>query len=49
MLSGKVKLTVDGQSHELGPGMALRFKALHDHHFDIIEKAEFLLIHHNLV
>ena len=49
VLSGKVKVTVRGQSHELGPGMALRFKALHEHHFDIIEKAEFLLIHHSVV
>jgi hypothetical protein len=40
---------VGGVSHELGPGMALRFKAMHDHFFDIIDDAEFLLIHHNLV
>ena len=37
------------QSHELGHGMAVRFKALHDHHFDILEEAEFLLIHHSMV
>ncbi len=49
VISGKVKVTVRGQSHELGPGMALRFKALHEHHFDIIDKAEFLLIHHRVV
>ena len=49
VLSGKVKATVRGQPHELGPGMALRFKALQEHHFDIIEKAEFLLIHHNVI
>lgn len=49
VLAGKVKVTVRGQSHELGPGMALRFKALHEHHFDIIDKAEFLLIHHSVV
>jgi transcriptional regulator with XRE-family HTH domain len=49
VLSGKIKVTVRDQSYELGGGMALRFKALHEHHFDIIEKAEFLLIHHNLV
>ena len=48
VLSGKVEVTVGGQSHQLGPGMALRFKALREHHFDIIEDAEFLLIHHNL-
>lgn len=49
VLSGEVKVTVRGQSHVLGPGMALRFKALYEHHFDVIQKAEFLLIHHNVV
>lgn len=49
VLSGKLLLTVGGQSNELSTGMALRFKAFHDHHFDVIEDAEFLLIHHNLV
>ncbi len=49
VLSGKVKVTVRGQSHKLGPGMALRFKALYEHHFDIIDKAEFLLIHHSVI
>ena len=49
VLSGKVIANIAGHSYELGPGMALRFKALHEHNFDIVEKAEFLLIHHNLV
>ena len=49
VISGKVRVNVRGELHDLGPGMALRFKALHDHHFDIIEKAEFLLLHHSLV
>lgn len=49
VLSGLVKATVSGQPRELGPGMALRFKALHEHHFDILEPAEFLLIHHSIV
>lgn len=48
VISGKVRLTVHGKSHELGPDMALRFKALHEHHIDIVENARFLLIHHNL-
>ncbi len=47
-LSGRIRLTVGGKSYELGPGMAVRFKALHDHHFDVMEDAEFLLIHHNM-
>jgi transcriptional regulator with XRE-family HTH domain len=49
VLEGRLRLTVGGQAHELRPGMALRFKALHEHHFDILEDAEFLLIHHNRV
>lgn len=49
VLSGRVKVTVGGRSHDLGPEMALRFKALHDHYFDVIEKAEFLLMHHKIV
>lgn len=49
VLSGRIRATVGGKSYELGPGQALRFKALHEHYFDIIEKAEFLLIHHNMV
>ncbi len=46
VLSGKIKVCLAGQEHELGPGMAIRFKALQEHQFDIIETAEFLLIHH---
>lgn len=49
VLTGKIMAHVAGDSHELGPGMALRFKALQDHYFDIVEDAEFLLIHHNPV
>ena len=49
VLSGTVKVTVGGVFHELGPGMALRFKAMQDHHFDVVDDAEFLLMHHNLV
>ena len=49
VLSGRVRATVGNQSHELGPGMAIRFKALHHHFFDVLEKAEFLLIHHKIV
>ncbi|GAB6906462.1 Helix-turn-helix domain protein [Desulfosarcina cetonica] len=47
VLSGKIKVYLAGQVHELGPGMAIRFKALQEHRFDILETAEFLLIHHN--
>ena len=47
VLSGRIKLAVAGETHELGPGKAIRFKALQEHRLDIVEDAEFLLIHHN--
>ncbi|GAB6906458.1 Helix-turn-helix domain protein [Desulfosarcina cetonica] len=46
--SGTIRITVRGESHDLGPDMAIRFKALHEHRIDILEDAEFLLMHHNL-
>ncbi|MFZ5451185.1 MAG: XRE family transcriptional regulator [Thermodesulfobacteriota bacterium] len=45
LLTGKLTLTVGGQSHELQAGMALHFKAMQEHQIDITEDAEFLLIH----
>ncbi len=47
VLSGKVSVAVAGQFYELGPGMAMRFKALQEHEFNILEDAEFLMMHHN--
>ena len=47
VLSGRIKMTLAGQTYDLGPGRALRFKALQEHRFDVVEDAEFLLIHHN--
>ena len=47
VLSGKVKVAIAGQFYELGPEMSVRFKALQEHQFDIIEDAEFLMMHHN--
>jgi transcriptional regulator with XRE-family HTH domain len=49
VLTGKLALTVRGQSHELHAGMALRFKAIQEHHIKILEDAEFLLIHPFLI
>lgn len=46
--AGKIRLTVQGEDHELTADMAVRFKALHEHRIEIVEDAEFLLIHHNL-
>ncbi len=48
ILSGKIRLTIMDKSHELGPGDAVRFKALQDHCLEILEESEFLLIHHNM-
>ena len=47
VLSGRIKVAVAGQFYELGPGMAMRFKALQEHQFQIIEDAEFFMMHHN--
>jgi DNA-binding XRE family transcriptional regulator len=46
--AGKIRLTVQGEANELTANMAIRFKALHEHRIEILEDAEFLLIHHNL-
>ena len=45
VLSGCVQLTLGGQKKMVTPEMAIRFKAIHDHSFDILEDSEFLLIH----
>ena len=47
VLSGRIRVSVAGQFYELGPGMAMRFKALQEHQFNIIEDADFLMMHHN--
>ena len=49
VLSGSIVLVVGDQSIEMGPRTAVRFKAMHYHHYDVIEDAEILLIHHTLV
>ncbi|BBO74584.1 hypothetical protein DSCW_20010 [Desulfosarcina widdelii] len=46
VLSGKIEVTIAGQVYDLGPNKAIRFKALQEHRFNILESAEFLLIHH---
>ena len=46
--AGRIRITIQGVSHELGPDMAVRFKAMHEHRIDVLEDAEFLLIHHSL-
>ena len=47
ILSGRLKVKIAGQIYEMGQGMAMRFKALQKHEFEIIEDADFLMIHHN--
>jgi transcriptional regulator with XRE-family HTH domain len=49
VLSGRVVLSVGGERLEMGPGNAVRFNALHEHRFDVLEDSEVLLIHHPLV
>lgn len=47
LASGRVRVTVAGESHELTPGAALGFKALLDHRIEVREDAELLFIHHS--
>ena len=48
VIAGRVRVSVKDETHDLTPGMAIRFKALYEHRIDIVEHAEFLLIHHSL-
>lgn len=48
VLSGKLKINIQGQSHELGPNTSIRYKALYEHGIEVLEDASFLMIHHNL-
>ncbi len=48
VISGRVRVTVQGESHALGPATAIRFKALHEHRIDVEADAEFVMIHHKL-
>lgn len=48
VISGQVEITVQGDGTVLGPGDAMRFKALQDHELEIGADAELILIHHIL-
>ena len=48
VISGRVRLVVGAETVNLGPGDAVRFKALQEHRIEIEQDAEFLLMHHNL-
>ncbi len=48
VVSGRVRVTVLGETTELGPGSSIRFKAIHDHEFEVMQDAELMLIHHFL-
>ncbi len=49
VLAGLIRLNVAEQSHDLGAGTALRFKALHDHRIEVLEDSELMVIHYNLI
>ena len=48
VVTGRLRLSILGETHDLAPSMAIRYKALHEHRIEIVEDAEFFLIHHNL-
>ncbi len=45
VVSGRVMVTVAGQTVSLGAGEAVRFKALHPHYIEIMEDAVLVMIH----
>ena len=49
VITGKVKAIVGENSYILSAGMSIRFKALQEHYFVVLEDAEFILIHHILL
>lgn len=49
VLSGKIRIMFHEQTYELGPNMALRFKALHEHTVVAMEDTELLMIMHSRV
>ncbi len=46
VLSGHLVVIVGKQEVTVMEGMAVRFNALHEHRFDVVEDTVFLLIHH---
>ena len=48
LLRGRMVLRVSEQEHELRPGDAIGFKALHEHQLQVLEDSELVIIHHNL-
>lgn len=49
VISGRIKLTVLGESQTLEPGQAVRFKAIQDHELEALEDSNLILIHHLLI
>ncbi|MDD9303059.1 MAG: helix-turn-helix transcriptional regulator [Desulfobacter sp.] len=47
VISGRIRVSLLDAVHDLGPGEAVRFKALQGHELDIISDSSFLLIHIN--
>lgn len=46
VVSGRIQITIAVQNQTPGQKMAIRFRALQEHRFDILESAEILLIDH---
>lgn len=46
VLSGHLVLTIGEQEVTIKEGKTIRFSALYEHRFDVVEDSEFLLIHH---
>jgi transcriptional regulator with XRE-family HTH domain len=49
LLKGRLRLHIGGRAHDMAPGDALGFMALHEHSMEVLEEAELLIVHHSLI
>ncbi|EDY81767.1 Helix-turn-helix domain protein [Verrucomicrobiia bacterium DG1235] len=45
VLSGKVRLDLPNESHELGAGQSIQFDAIQEHRYEAIEQCEVVIVH----
>jgi quercetin dioxygenase-like cupin family protein len=45
VISGKVRIELPNEKHELGPGDALQFDAVLHHSYEVLENCELIIVH----
>lgn len=45
VLTGKVRLDLPNESHELGEGLSVQFDAIQEHSYEAIERCEVVIVH----